>query len=91
LKKRHRAGATRWNTNSDGYEGAKEELLKFTGSAASRLDDQFDSAATLSIGFDESALVEQEDFFTEEEQELERGFYSRGGARDQGRSQVTGY
>jgi hypothetical protein len=91
LKKRHRAGATRWNTNSDGYEGAKEELLKFTGSAASRLDDQFDSAATLSIGFDESALVEQEDFFTEEEQEMERGFHSRGGARDQGRSLVTGY
>src|ERR1035437_2155532 len=67
LKKRHRAGATRWNTQSEGYEGAKEELLKFTGSSAARLDDQFDSAVTLSLGFDGTALVEEEDFFTEEE------------------------
>lgn len=91
LKKRHRAGATRWNTQAEGYEGAKEELLKFTGSSAARLDDQFDSAATLSLGFDGTALVEQEDFFGEEEQELERGFWNRGTTADRGRNATTGY
>lgn len=91
LKKRHRAGATRWNTQAEGYEGAKDELLRFTGSAAARLDDQFDSAATLSLGFDSIALVEQEDFFSEEQEELERGFWNRGTNADQGRNQVTGY
>lgn len=91
LKKIHRAGATRWNTQAEGYEGAKEELLKFTGSAAARLDDQFDSAATLAIGFSGTALVEQEDFFSDEEHELERGFWNRGGEAERGRSAVTGY
>ena len=92
LKKRHRAGATRWNTRAEGYEGAKEEMLKFTGSAVARLDDQFDSAATLSIGFDSVPLTDKEDFYEEEDWELERGFWARGrGARDDGRSSVTGY
>jgi hypothetical protein len=91
LKKRHRAGATRWNTQAEGYEGAKEELLKFTGSAVARLDDQFDSAATLSLGFDGVALVEEEDFFTPEDFEMEEGFHRRGSVADQGRSAVTGY
>jgi hypothetical protein len=92
LKKRHRAGATRWNTRAEGYEGAKEEMLKFTGSAVARLDDQFDSAATLSIGFDAVPLVEQEDFYDEEQQELERGFWNqRKRGQALGRSAVTGY
>lgn len=91
LKKRHRAGATRWNTHAEGYEGAKEEMLRFTGSAMARLDDQFDSCATLHIGFDGEALVEEEDFFTDDERELEAGFWNRGNAADRGRSQTTGY
>lgn len=89
LKKRHRAGATRWNTSADGYEGAKEELLKFTGVAAARLDDQFDSAATLSLGFDREPLVEEEDFEPEEELEMHRRDPRK--ALADGRSQVTGY
>ena len=95
LKKRHRAGATKWNTRAEGYEGAKEELLKFTGSSAARLDDQFDSAATLVIGFDSAAVAPaEEDFFSPEEEELERGFWAtrRGGrSSGNGRSAVTGY
>lgn len=91
LKKRHRAGVTRWNTNADGYEGAKDEMLRFTGSAMARLDDQFDSCATLHIGFDGEALVEEEDFFTDDELELEAGFWNRGNTVDRGRSQTTGY
>ena len=91
LQKHHRAGATRWNTKAEGYEGAKEELLKFTGNASARLDDQFDSAATLSLGFDSVPLVEEEDFYSEEEWALEHGFKKRGGAVSDGRSLVTGY
>lgn len=93
LKKRHRAGGTRWNTRAEGYEGAKEEMLKFTASATARLDDQFDSAATLSIGFDAAPLVDKENFFGEEDWEMERGFWNRprGGSGAGGRSSVTGY
>ena len=92
LKKRHRAGATRWNTRAEGFEGAKEEMLKFTGSAIARLDDQFDSAATLSLGFDKAPLVEKEDFFSDEEEEQERAFWTkRHRTQSDGRSQVTGY
>ncbi len=94
LKKRHRAGATKWNTRAEGYEGAKEECLKFTGSAAARLDDQFDSAATVVIGFDSLAVApEEEDFFTPDEEELEKGFWMRkkGSGGSSGRSAVTGY
>ena len=91
LKKRHRAGATRWNTRAEGYEGAKEEQLKFNGSAMAKLDDQFDSAATLVLGLDAAPQVEEEDFNSAEDDEMERGFWNRGTAVDQGRSAVTGY
>lgn len=72
LQKRHRAGSTRWNTTADGYEDARMELLRFTGTSQAILDDQFDSAATLSLGFDRLALVAEEDFKGEEEYEWER-------------------
>lgn len=93
LKKRHRAGATRWNTHAEGYEGAKEEMLKFTGSAVARLDDQFDSASTVSMGFDAAPQVEEQDFMSAEEAELERGFWNSrpGRSSGNGRSSVTGY
>lgn len=92
LKKRHRAGVTRWNTAAEGYESAREEMLRFTGYAAARLDDQFDSAATLCMGLDLAPLLEEEDFFTPEEQEFEKGFWnSRRQNTSSGRSQVTGY
>ena len=93
LKKRHRAGATRWNARAEGFEGAKEEMLRFTGYAAARLDDQFDSAATLCIGLDLQAPKEEEDFFSPEQQELEDGFWSSRPAAgaSSGRSSVTGY
>ncbi len=91
FRKRHSAGATRWNTQDHGYEGAKEEILRFTGLAAARLDDQFDSAATLVLGFDQEAPPEEDDFWTPEEEEMDRGYRMRGGAVQDGRSEVTGY
>ena len=87
LQKRHRAGATRWNTKSEGYEGAKDEMLRFTGGAAARLDDQFDSASILSLAFDNAPLVEEDDFESEDEYQMKR----QDPRRDKGRSSVTGY
>ena len=87
LQKRHRAGATRWNTQATGYEGAKDEMLRFTGGAAARLDDQFDSAAILSLAFDNAPLVEEDDFEPEEQIEMRR----QNPRRNDGRSSVTGY
>lgn len=86
FQKRHRAGATRWNVRASGYEGAKEEMLKFTGSSVARLDDQFDSAATLHLGIDKLAFVEEDDFEDEDYFEMKR---AKPGS--DGRSGVTGY
>lgn len=90
LQKRHGAQATRWNTHAPGFEGAKDEMLRFTGYASARLDDQFDSAATLSLGFDQTALVEDDDFMTQDEEEFERG-YRMTRPQSNGRNEVTGY
>jgi hypothetical protein len=84
---RHRAGATRWNADADGYEGAKQEMLRFTGLAAARLDDQFDSCATLHLGIDKMAVLDHDDFKTDDEIEFERS----DPRRYSGRSAVTGY
>lgn len=91
LQKRMRAGQCRFDKKAEWYPGFEQELLRFTGTAAATLDDQFDSAALLSLGFDTLAQVEEEDFFGEEEWEMEQGFWNRGGAETSGRSAVTGY
>ncbi len=93
LKKRHRAGATRWNVQADGYESAREELLRFTGTGQARLDDQFDSAAIAVMGLEESPAIEEEDFWTDEDFDLDAGFRNRGGTQSvrDGRSSITGY
>ena len=87
LRRRHRAGATRWNTEAEGYEGAKAEMLRFTGRTAARLDDQFDSAALLSLGFDTLGLQDEGDDTPDEELEMLR----QDPRRSLGRNSVTGY
>lgn len=87
FKKRHRAGATRWNTRAEGYESAKEEILRFTGLAAARLDDQFDSAATLHLGLDRTPLGDPEDEIPEDDWEMRR----QDPRKALGRSKSTGY
>ena len=47
--------------------------------------------ALLSLGFDDFAHVEEEDFYDEEEWEQERGFWNRPKSSVSGRSAVTGY
>lgn len=93
-QRRMRAGQCRFDKRAEWYPGFEQENLRFTGTAAATLDDQFDSAALLSRGFDDFAQVEKEDFFDEEEQELERGFWAqrnKSASRGGGRSEVTGY
>jgi predicted phage terminase large subunit-like protein len=90
-QRRMRAGQCRFDKQADWYAGFEQENLRFTGTAAATLDDQFDSAALLSRGFDDFSHVEPEDFFTEDEWETERGFWNRPKAGADGRSAVTGY
>lgn len=92
LQKRMRAGLCKFDKKAEWYPGMEQELLRFTGTAAATLDDQFDSAALLSRGFDDLSQVEPEDFYDEEDWEQERGFWNRGKVHgDGGRNQVTGY
>lgn len=91
-QRRMRARQCRFDKRNPGYIGFEQENLRFTGTAAATLDDQFDSAGLLSLGFDNVAHVEPEDLWTEEEQEFERGFWnSRKRSATNGRSEVTGY
>lgn len=91
FQRRMRAKQCRFNKQAEGYADFEHELLRFTGYATATLDDQFDSAALLSTGFDKVPQIEAEDFYSEEDHELERGFWNRGGEAVSGRSAVTGY
>ena len=74
------------------YAGFESECLRFTGNSEAVLDDQFDSAALLSRGFDDFAPVEKEDFYDDDEWEMERGFWNqRKSTSTGGRSAITGY
>jgi predicted phage terminase large subunit-like protein len=90
-QRRMRAGQCRFDKKAEWYPGFEQENLRFTGTAAATLDDQFDSAALLSRGFDDFSHVESEDFFSDEDWEMERGFWNRPKGAVDGRSQVTGY
>lgn len=91
-QRRMRAGQCRFDKKTEWYPAFEQENLRFTGTAAATLDDQFDSAALLSRGFDTFTQVEKEDFYDEEEWELERGFWNqRKSSGGDGRSRVTGY
>jgi hypothetical protein len=91
-QRRMRAGQCRFDKRGEWYPGFEQENLRFTGIAQATLDDQFDSAALLSLGFDRMPQMEEEDFFTDDEIEFERGFWnSRRQAPIDGRSAVTGY
>lgn len=87
LQRRMRAGGTRWDREAPWFAGMQEEMLLFTGHSEATLDDQFDSAALLSLGFDDSFEVEDDDMRDEEELEME----AQDPRRLSGRSAVTGY
>lgn len=87
LQKRMRSGQCRFDKKAEWYPGFEQELLRFTGTAAATLDDQFDSAALLSRGFDDLRHVEAEDLMDDEELE----WMSQVPNKNTGRSMVTGY
>lgn len=86
-QKRHRAGVCLYDTLAEGFEDMKQEQLRFTGNAQAILDDYFDAAATLHLGFDKLALLDAGDFEPEDEIEMRRS----DPRRESGRSAVTGY
>ena len=71
-QRRMRAGGCRYNKDTSWYPGFEQEVLKFTGNSEATLDDQFDSAALLSLGFEDLSHMTDEDFKSEEEEEMER-------------------
>ena len=92
LQRRHKSGGMRFDKEASWYPGYEAELLTFTGVTDAVLDDQFDSTALLSIGFDKLPIVEEEDFIDDEEwQEMRDSRHLRRGGENSGRSAVTGY
>lgn len=98
FQKRMRAGTVRFDTGAEWYQAYKQELLKFTGVAQAKLDDQFDSTATLFLGIDKLPNVTEEDLADaarerdqeDEEMELEEmAYYKQFGGGE--RNRVTGY
>ena len=91
-QKRMRAGLCRFDKHAEWYPDFEQENLRFTGIAQATLDDQFDSPALLSKGFDDFAHVEKEDFYDDEERDLEVGFWQRKTMNNSdGRSVHSGY
>lgn len=89
LQKRMRARGCRFDKKAEWYPAYEAELLRFTGVSDALQDDQFDSSALLSRGFEEYKVVEDDDFNTEEDDEFAwMSQYLKG---DSGRSAVTGY
>lgn len=87
LQKRMKGGGTRWDKEADWFIPMQEELLGFSEEAEAALDDQFDSAALLSLGFDDVAEVEPEDLIEDAEWEM----IANDPRRLQGRNATTGY
>lgn len=87
LQRRMRADGTRWDTDAWWFEGMRQEMLRFTGRDDAVLDDQFDSAALLSLGFEDLASIDDEDFVSEEEWR----FRAEDPRVVGGRNAVTGY
>lgn len=97
-QKRMKASTMRFDTDALWFEDYKLENLKFTGVAVARLDDQFDSTATLCIGLDKIPNLTTEDIeegntLEEEvdEMELEEREYNRHMGNIGERNRVTGY
>jgi predicted phage terminase large subunit-like protein len=86
-QKRMRAGAVRFDKDADWYPGYEAENLSFTGHSEAKLDDQFDSTATLFLGLDQAPDLDEDDFEDEDEREMRR----QDPRQVQGRSKVTGY
>jgi phage terminase large subunit-like protein len=88
FQRRMKAGTCRFDKQAEWYAPYEHELLRFTGYSEAVLDDQFDSSAILSRGFDSLPLLTEEDFMTDDELYF-REVEDR--STMQGRSPITGY
>lgn len=86
-QKRMKNGTCKFDKQASWYPPYEHECLRFTGYSDAILDDQFDSSAILSRGFDTLPMVTEEDFMSEEELEASREDAPGG----QGRNPTTGY
>jgi hypothetical protein len=87
FQRRMRGGGCRFNKETEWYPGFENEILKFTGYSEASLDDQFDSAALLSLGFEDIAQLEEEDFMSDEDSDMIRN----DPRASKGRNVITGY
>lgn len=84
---RARAHAVRFDKQAEWYPPYEAEILRFTGMGEAIADDQFDSTATLFIGMEKMAEVDEEDFLDEEEYDR----IEHDPRKNLGRDPVTGY
>jgi hypothetical protein len=89
FQKKMKAGACRFDKDTDWYAGYEAEVLSFTGVTDAKADDQFDSTATLHNGLENYHEVDEEDFM--EEEEFDWGRESRATMGTGGRASSTGY
>lgn len=76
FQRRMKAGMVHFDKETSWYGAYEEECLRFTGVAQARLDDQFDSTATLFLGIDKLGSLEEEDLEESDEiEEEEREYY----------------
>lgn len=87
LQGRHRAGAMRFDKQASWYADYEFELLRFTEAAGALHDDQFDSTSLLCRGFEQMSELEDEDFKSADDWEMER----LDPRAQLGRNAVTGY
>lgn len=87
FQKRMKGGGMRWDAEKDWYTPMQEEILNFSESAEAQLDDQFDSVALLSLGFEEMPDVEDDDVMDEEERDM----IAHDPRNYAGRNPTTGY
>jgi len=87
LQMRMRSGGTRWDTEAEWFPSMQDEMLRFTGYSEATLDDQFDSAALLALGFEALAEVESDDLLEEDELDM----LINDPRNTSGRNAVTGY
>lgn len=86
-QRRHRARAMRYDKKAEWYPGYEAEQMRFTGHSEAIADDQFDSTATLVLGFEHLPTIEEEDFRSQEEWD----FLASDPRVETGRSPITGY
>jgi hypothetical protein len=86
-QKRMKSNTCKFDKEAEWYADYEHECLRFTGYSDSILDDQFDSSAIVSRGFDLLPMMTEEDFMSEEELEAQR----TDPPGNRGRNETTGY